>query len=150
VKRLGWTGWPGSVTGIPAAPGASPLPGTQPEWSQHQELALVDRGIRVQALGRGARVQSLAETAQSPRTNSALAQRWAAKWIASPSDFTSPGSCCWWMPDIAGAVGGTAMITSAFQGTPERAGVLAPWPADPRSFAVDHSSLFSACSCSVV
>jgi hypothetical protein len=31
---------------------------------------LVDRGIKVQALGRGARVQSLAETAQSPRTDS--------------------------------------------------------------------------------
>jgi hypothetical protein len=43
---------------------------------------LVDRGIKVQALGRGARVQSLAETAQSPRTDSALARRWAAKWIA--------------------------------------------------------------------
>ena len=28
--------------------------------------------------------------------------------------------------------------------------VLAPWPADPRSFAVDHPSFFSACSCSVV
>jgi predicted ATPase len=27
--------------------------------------------------------------------------------------------------------------------------VLAPWPADPRSFAVDHPSFFSACSCSV-
>ena len=46
---------------------------------------LVDRGIKIQALGRGARVQSLAETAQSPRTDSALAHEWAAKWIASPS-----------------------------------------------------------------
>ena len=59
------------------------------------EGRLVDRGIKVQALGRGARVQSLAETAQSPRTDSALAHRWAAKWIASPSDFTSTVSCCW-------------------------------------------------------
>jgi hypothetical protein len=59
------------------------------------EGRLVDRGIKVQALGRGARVQSLAETAQSPRTGSALAHWWAAKWIASPSDFTSTGSCCW-------------------------------------------------------
>ena len=53
------------------------------------EGRLVDRGIRVPASGRGARVQSLAETAQSPRTDSALAQWWAVKWIASPSDFTS-------------------------------------------------------------
>ena len=36
------------------------------------------------------------------------------------------------------------------QGTPERAGFSRPWPADPRSFAVDHPSFFSACSCSVV
>ena len=36
------------------------------------------------------------------------------------------------------------------QGTPERAGFSRPGPADPRSFAVDHPSFFSACSCSVV
>jgi hypothetical protein len=59
------------------------------------EGRLVDRGIKVQALGRGARVQSLAETAQSPRTDSALAHPCAVKWIASPGDFTSAGSCCW-------------------------------------------------------
>jgi hypothetical protein len=39
--------------------------------------------IKVQAQGRGARVQSLAETTQLPRTDSPLAHRWAAKWIAS-------------------------------------------------------------------
>ncbi|HKX16364.1 MAG TPA: hypothetical protein VJN19_14305 [Propionibacteriaceae bacterium] len=75
------------------------------------EGRLVDRGIKVQALGGGARVQSLAESAQSPRTDSALPHRWAAKWIASPSDFTSTGSCCWSIPDIACAVGGTTVIT---------------------------------------
>jgi hypothetical protein len=37
------------------------------------EGRLVDRGIKVQALGRRARVQSLAEAAQSPRTDSARA-----------------------------------------------------------------------------
>ena len=37
------------------------------------EGRLVDRGIKVQASGRGARVQSLAETAQSPWTDSARA-----------------------------------------------------------------------------
>ena len=37
---------------------------------------------------------------------------------------------------------------SIFRGLPSGPG-CPPWPADPRSFAVDHPSCFSACSCSV-
>ena len=52
------------------------------------------RGIKVQALGRGA---SGPVARRDCAVASALScpHRWAAKWIASPSDFTSTGSCCW-------------------------------------------------------
>ena len=132
------------------------------------EGRLVDRGIEVRALGRGARVQ-FAETAQSPWTDSARAPV-GGEMDRVTSDFASTGSCCWCMPEHRmccrwyGHDHRPAMITKAhkpvivahrlgtflgIQGTPERAGSSPPWPADPRSFAVDHPSFFSACSCSV-
>jgi hypothetical protein len=41
-----------------------------------------------------------------------------------------------------------SVLSSVFRGL--RSGPVPPWPADPRSFAVDQASFFSACSCSVV
>ena len=105
--RLAWL-WPRQLVNTA---GRDPLDRVEVCPSVRGEGRLVDRSIKVQALGRGARVQSFAETAQSPWTDSAFAHWWAAKWIASPSDFASTVSCCWWMPDIACAVGGTAVIT---------------------------------------
>jgi hypothetical protein len=121
---------------------------------------MVDRGIKVQALGRGARVQSLAETAQSPRTDSAVAHRWAGRMdrvfqrlhIDRVVLVVNAGHrmCC----RRYGHDHRPAMITKAhkpviladrlgtflgIQGTPERAG-FAPSRADPRSFAVDLPS----------
>jgi hypothetical protein len=131
---------------------------------------LVDRGIKVEALGRGARVQSLAETAQSPRTDSAtrapvggemdrVTQRLHIDRVVLLVNAGHRMCCRRYGHDHR-----PAMITKAHkpvilahrlgtflgvQGAPEWAG-FAPWPADPRSFAVDHPSFFSACSCSVV
>jgi hypothetical protein len=59
------------------------------------EGRLVDRGIKVQALGRGARVESFAETAQSPWTDSALAHWWAAKMDRVIQRTSHRRSCCW-------------------------------------------------------
>ena len=164
--RLAWL-WPRQLVNTA---GRDPLDRVEVCPSVRGEGRLVDRSIKVQALGRGARVQSFAETAQSPWTDSAFAHWWAAKWIASPSDFASTVSCCWWMPDIACAVGGTAVITVrpwspsrisqssladrrgtflGIQGTSERGRVLAPWPTDPRSFAVDHLASSAHPGCSV-
>jgi hypothetical protein len=104
--RLGWL-WPRQLVNTA---GRDPLDRVEVGPPVRGEGRLVDRSIKVQALGRGARVQSFAETARSPWTDSALAHWWAGKWI-SPSDFASTVSCCWWMPDIACDVGGTAVIT---------------------------------------
>jgi hypothetical protein len=106
--RLAWL-WPRQLVNTA---GRDPLDRVEVCPPVRGEGRLVDRGIEVQALGPRARLQSLAETARSPRTDSALAHRWAANWIAShPATSHRQGRAVGECRNIACAVGGTAMIT---------------------------------------